>query len=87
MDTLKKFNVTGVCIPEEHYVVDISKKNRKDRRMVDEGAYFTINRPRKYGKTTTMFLLSRKLSKRCTVIDTSFEGIGDDMFVTEGGLF
>ncbi len=25
---LKRFNVTGVCIPEQHYMADISGKKR-----------------------------------------------------------
>ncbi|QTL99750.1 AAA family ATPase [Iocasia frigidifontis] len=83
---MKKFNVTGVCIPEEHYMVDISKKIEKIEKMVDEGAYFTINRPRQYGKTTTMFLLTKALTKRYIVIKTSFEGVGDSMFATEGAF-
>lgn len=35
---LKKFNVTGTCIPEEHYMVDISNKIKEIEKMVDEGA-------------------------------------------------
>ena len=54
----KKFNVTGLCIPEENYMVDIS--DRIDiicNDYVREGKYFTINRARQYGKTTTLYLL------------------------------
>lgn len=80
---MKKFTVTGTCIPEEHYMVDISNKIEEIEKMVDEGAYFTINRPRQYGKTTTMSLLTDVLEKKYIVIDTSFEGAGDDMFATE----
>lgn len=80
---MKKFNVTGTCIPEEHYMADISKKLAEIEKMVDEGMYFTINRPRQYGKTTTLYLLSQILSKKYIVIRTSFEGIGDDMFASE----
>lgn len=80
---VKKFNVTGICIPEEHYMVDISNKVRQIERMVDEGQYFTINRPRQFGKTTAMSIIAKALSERYIVIDTSFEGIGDDMFSTE----
>ena len=44
----KKFNVTGLCIPEENYMVDIS--DRIDiicNDYVREGKYFTINRAKK----------------------------------------
>jgi hypothetical protein len=79
----KKFNVTGTCIPEKHYMVDISGKIKEITAMVEEGFYFTINRPRQFGKTTAMFMLAKYLAAKYTVIDTSFEGVGDNMFETE----
>lgn len=60
----KKFCVTGTCIPEKNYMVDISK--RIDTIMhdyIENGQYFTINRARQYGKTTTLYLLERRLQK------------------------
>lgn len=80
---MKEFNVTGLCIPEKHYMVDISNKLNKILEMVDKGTYFTINRPRQYGKTTTIQSLAAELNKKYVVIDTSFEGVGDEMFQTE----
>ena len=79
----KKFNVTGTCIPEKHYMVDINNKLEQISQMVEAGEYFTINRPRQYGKTTTMFLLEKKLQNDYLVIRTSFEGIGDTIFDNE----
>ena len=45
--------------------------------MIENGEYFTINKPRQYGKTTTMYLLDKELKKRddYLVIKISFEGI------------
>jgi predicted AAA+ superfamily ATPase len=45
--------------------------------MIEEGEYFVINRPRQYGKTTTLFRLEQELKKdsHYLVIDISFEGI------------
>lgn len=80
---MKEFNVTGLCIPEKHYMVDISFKIKKIKEMVDKGAYFTINRPRQFGKTTTFHQLVEVLNKDYVVIDASFEGVGDEMFETE----
>jgi uncharacterized protein YeeX (DUF496 family) len=80
---MKEFNVTGLCIPDRHYMVDISSKIEKIAAMVDKGAYFTINRPRQFGKTTTFYKLVEELNKKYIVIDSSFEGIGDDIFETE----
>ncbi len=80
---MKYFNVTGLCIPEKHYMVDISSKVKKIIEMVERGDYFTINRPRQFGKTTTFNELVEELNKKYIVIDASFEGIGDDLFETE----
>ena len=55
----KKFNYTGTCIPGKHYIVDTSKKLEKIIiNLIEEGEYFTINRPRQFGKTSTIFLMS-----------------------------
>ena len=79
----KRFNVTGLCIPSMHYMVDISKRVEEIVRMVERGHYFTINRPRQYGKTTTLNALSDALKEKCVVIKASFEGAGDDLFSSE----
>ena len=51
----KKFNDTGLCISGKHYMADISTKLDAIVELVEEGAYFTINRPRQYGKTTAAY--------------------------------
>ncbi len=75
----KKFNITGLCIPGKHYMVDTSDKIAAIETMIDQGDYFVINRPRQYGKTTTLFLLRQELKKdsHYLVISTSFEGIDE----------
>jgi predicted AAA+ superfamily ATPase len=60
----KKFNVTGTCIPSRHYIVDTSKKIDKVINFIENEEYFIINRPRQYGKTTTLFLLEKSLNKK-----------------------
>lgn len=47
----RRFNITGLCIPEKHYMVDIKSRLEEIRVLIEEGAYFTINRARQYGKT------------------------------------
>ncbi|MCK4762286.1 MAG: AAA family ATPase [Candidatus Aminicenantes bacterium] len=73
----KRFNITGTCIPHKHYMADTSEKIKKIIAMVEAGEYFTINKPRQYGKTTTIYLLDRELKKRkdYLVLKLSFEGI------------
>jgi len=80
---MKKFNVTGTCIPEKHYMVDITNKLMQIKEMVDDEAYFTINRGRQYGKTTTLSRLRRFLADEYTVISLSFEGLGEKVFSDE----
>lgn len=50
----KTFNTAAVCIPGEHYMVDISGRLQKIKEMIAAKKYFTINRARQYGKTTTL---------------------------------
>ncbi|MDR2713900.1 MAG: AAA-like domain-containing protein [Clostridiales bacterium] len=77
---MKKFNVTGLCLPQKHYMVDISEKLDKIITLVEAGHYFTINRARQYGKTTTLFMLNKALPPDYTCIILSFEGVGETMF-------
>ena len=57
----KVFNTTAVCIPEEHYMVNIAQRLQEIKALVDDGKYFTINKARQYGKTTTLIALKRLL--------------------------
>ena len=79
---MKEFCTTGICVPERHYMCDTSKKIAKIKTIVEKGHYFTINRPRQYGKSTTLYLLERALYDEYISIGISFEGIGDDSFAT-----
>ncbi|MGL6108235.1 hypothetical protein [Romboutsia sp.] len=79
----KRFNTTGVCVPKKHYMVNIDNKLKQIEKFIDNGDYFVINRPRQYGKTTTLYLLEECCKKKYLVISTSFEGIGDDIFESE----
>jgi hypothetical protein len=79
---MKEFNVTGVCVPEKHYMVDISEKLKKIVRYIEKNQYFTINRARQYGKTTTLSQIYRTLIGEYIVLDISFEGLGDESFAS-----
>jgi hypothetical protein len=84
---MREFNVTGICIPGEHYMADISNKVSQIAAMVEKGQYFTINRARQYGKTTTIRQLEKVLlEKGYQVARISFEGIGDEPFENEGNF-
>ncbi len=81
----KKFNIAGRCIPPLHYMADVSKKHKRIQAMVEDGDYFIINRPRQYGKTTALHGVANALiaTGEYVVFNTSFEGVGDDIFLTE----
>ena len=80
---MKRFNTTGLCNPKKHYMVNISEKIEKIKVLIEQEEYFVINRPRQYGKTTTLTALERSLSGEYLVISISFEGIGDIIFNDE----
>ncbi|BDU51180.1 AAA family ATPase [Haliovirga abyssi] len=77
---MKEFNITGTCIPSEHYMVDTSLKLDKIIKLIEKRKYFIINRPRQFGKTTTMYLLDRRLkeNREYLLIKLSFEGMGEE---------
>jgi len=65
-------------------MVDTSQKLDQIMKMIERGDYFTINRPRQYGKTTTLFLLRQLLLDRGDYLPVkmSFEGFDDTQFAT-----
>jgi len=63
-------------------MVDISGKIAQIKELIDAGSYFTINRGRQYGKTTTLYELNRRLSNEYLMVQISFEGLGDESFAS-----
>ena len=76
----KHFNTTGLCYPDEHYMVNIESRLEEIELLIDRGEYFAINRARQYGKTTTLHLLAEKLSEDYAVLSLSFEGMEDEVY-------
>ncbi|MFG6364105.1 MAG: ATP-binding protein, partial [Schaedlerella sp.] len=67
------FNVSAACKPELHYMVNMDEQLKQIKAMVDQGLYFTINRARQYGKTTTLHALERLLQREYIVISLNFK--------------
>ncbi|MCD7736115.1 MAG: ATP-binding protein, partial [Lachnospiraceae bacterium] len=82
----KVFNTTANCIPEKHYMVDLTERLRKIRNMVDRGDYFTINCARQYGKTTTLLALAEYLKNDYLVIRLDFQRLSDASFTDESSF-
>ncbi len=83
---MKRFNTTAVCIPEKHYMVDLSEKILEIRKLIDAGSYFTINKSRQYGKTTTLNALKRSLTGQYLVLSLDFQGLEHDVY-ENGAVF
>ena len=81
---MKIFNTTGLCVPSKHYMVDITDGLEHMKKMVERGQYFTINRGRQYGKTTTLKMFEKYLRDEYTVISLDFQGISSEGFSSEG---
>ncbi|MBR1865567.1 MAG: AAA-like domain-containing protein [Lachnospiraceae bacterium] len=69
----KVFYTDGRCVPGLHYMVDLSGRLRDMKCMVDNGSYFTINRARQYGKTTTLAALAECLRQDYEVVSLDFQ--------------
>lgn len=80
----KRFNTSGDCKIDLHYMVDIDKKLTEIKKMIDRGDYFTINRARQYGKTTILKGLCRFLQPEYLVISLDFQRLSHRDFEEEG---
>lgn len=69
----KSFNVTADCKPDLHYMVDITSRLSDMKEYIDRGEYFTINRARQYGKTTTLRALKEYLKEEYYVVSMDFQ--------------
>lgn len=67
------FNTTADCKPDQHYMVNLDSRLAQIKEYVDRGEYFTINRARQYGKTTTLRALREYLKSQYYVISMDFQ--------------
>lgn len=79
----KVFNITADCKPNLHYMVDLTERLEKIKKMVDRGEYFAINRARQYGKTTTLKALNRYLQGEYVVVSLDFQRLSYENFLNE----
>ena len=64
-------------------MVDLTQRIEQIQKMVDAGDYFTINRARQYGKTTTLAALAKMLEQQYLVISLDFPALGSAAFQNE----
>ena len=77
----RKFNITGSCTPQKHYMVPLDDRLEKIKTdYIDEGSYFVISKGRQYGKTTTLSALEKYLKDNYIVLSLDFQEIGTEDF-------
>lgn len=84
MKMKRRFNITGSCSLERHYMVRLDDRLKQIKEnFVDYGSYFVINRGRQYGKTTTLRALKKYLADDYIVLSLDFQQIGTADFADE----
>ena len=59
----KKFNTTGPCFPDEHYMLPALDRLPGIRGLVADGNYFVVHAPRQTGKTTALQALVSEINE------------------------
>jgi hypothetical protein len=81
---MKQFNTEGVCRPDYHYMVKTDKNLAEIKSLIDRNKYIVINRPRQFGKTTTLNLLKKVLEPQYAYIKISIEDFTESEFTEVG---
>ena len=58
----KRFNISGPCIPERHYMLPPLARIPDAMDLVQEELYFVVHAPRQSGKTTSLRALRNELN-------------------------
>ena len=64
MENMKRFNTTGPCFPDEHYMLPALDRLPGIRELVAGGNYFVVHAPRQTGKTTALKALVREINEK-----------------------
>jgi hypothetical protein len=76
LEIRRKFNITGSCNPDRHYMVNVDAKIEAIvQDYIMQGEYFTINRAWQYGKT--IMLAEGIFNGRCGVVKMFDTGVLD----------
>ncbi|TAE59535.1 MAG: ATP-binding protein, partial [Bacteroidetes bacterium] len=74
------FNTTGLCNPQDHYMVDPFRGLKEDiYRLIEAKQYFLIHAPRQTGKTTFLHQLAHRINGEgkyiCLVFSVESAGV------------
>ena len=61
---MKRFNTTGPCFPDEHYMMPALDRLPGVRELVAGGDYFVVHAPRQTGKTTALKAFVREINAK-----------------------
>ena len=61
---MKRFNTTGPCFPDEHYMMPALDRLPGIRELVSDGNYFVVHAPRQTGKTTALQALVQEINAK-----------------------
>ena len=61
---MKRFNTTGPCFPDEHYMMPALDRLPGVRELVSGGNYFVVHAPRQTGKTTALKALVSEINAK-----------------------
>jgi hypothetical protein len=81
------FNTTGLCKPEDHYMVNPFRDMYDDvERLIEAKQYFLVHAPRQTGKTTFLHSLAHRLNREGKYVATvcSLESAGYPSISVEG---
>jgi type II secretory pathway predicted ATPase ExeA len=59
----RRFNTTGHCLADKHYMLPATRRLTQVRALIDKEHYFIVHAPRQTGKTTLLRNLSRELTE------------------------
>ena len=61
---MRRFNTTGPCFPDEHYMMPALDRLPGIRELVANGSYFVVHAPRQTGKTTALQALVQEVNAK-----------------------
>jgi hypothetical protein len=59
----RRFNVSGLCQPERHYMLPPLRRLPTIRQLIEDQAYYVLHAPRQVGKTTALVALAQELTR------------------------
>ena len=79
----KEFNTEVTCDPRLHYMVDTTNKMKVFERLIERKKYFTINRARQFGKSTSLKWIYTHLNGEYLVVVIDFNNLNENDCISD----